>query len=329
MDQQDALDAQQAFADEQRKGLGATDTPKILGLSKYGTALTVWESKVHPQPRDPGTLPAWLGMQLEATVAELYTTATGTAVRASNVHHQHRLYEWLVCHLDYRVLGRPSTLVECKTRAYMKGWGPDGSTTIPPDVWAQVQHEMMVTSADETHVAVLFGHHTFNVYPIPRDEPFITALMARLEEFWWGNVVAGVPPEPTDSPIDGRLLGKWTPVDNGEFLTATPQQAAMVKELAHREAVLAVAQRHVDEQENVIKASLKEHLGYLTPYGQVAWRTTNERHYVDWRAIAKSHQAELIDKAVCDEEVFESIEREHTKVKPGTRRFTFTPQKEA
>lgn len=307
MDEHEALDQRREFLEQQRSGLGATDTPKILGLSRYGSPLSVYQSKVEGLQDRPSSLPAWLGMQLQSTVAELYRTATGNTPRADNRHHRHHLYPYIVCHLDYRVKGNADILVECKTRAYMKGWGEDGSAIVPPDVYAQVQHELLVTGARECHVATLFGHHTFRVYPIPRDVEFIAELTRALNRFWHDHILLRVPPEPIAN--DGPRLQERHPQDDEHMLSATPEQAALVSELISLRAMLAEGIKTVEEQENRIKAAIGDHAGLLTPYGTVTWKRTKDRRYVDWEAVATElgPTMHLVDS--------------HTTIKPGVRRF--------
>lgn len=320
MEEQEALDQQREFQERQRSGLGATDTPKILGLSRYGTALTVYRDKVEGRPDGGHGLPAWLGMQLQSTVAELYRTATGSRVRADMKHHRHPQHEWLVCHLDYRVWGDAKTLVECKTRAYMRGWGEDGSTDIPPDVWAQVQHEMLVTGATMTHVAVLFGHHTFRVYPIPRNLVFHTALVEKLQTFWFEHVIKESPPEPSGHELDTAYL-QGTHHDDGTVISATPEQAALVRELAERIGYMKDATEAVEQTKNRIKAILGDAVGLQSPYGTITWKTTAERKYVEWKKVAED-LAEALDSEYKDN-VLAEASYEHTITKPGVPRFLF------
>lgn len=321
MEDQEALDLQREFAERQHSGIGSTDTAKILGLSKYGTALTVWDAKVHdPSIDDSRSLPAWLGMQLQSTVAELYRVATGNRVRAANGHYRHKQDEWLVCHLDYKVAGQPDVIVECKTRAYMKGWGEDGSTGIPPDVWAQVQHQMLVTGAIMTHVAVLFGHHTFRVYPVPADTEFHSALRGALKHFWHDNVLAGVAPEPTGHPLDGTYLGKHREPEDGTYLTATPTQAAMVKELVDELNNAKLLELRIAGIQNKIKATLGNATGLYTPYGTVKWATTKDRVYTDWEQVAA-----MLHDFLGLQEFYDKTVTDNTMTKSGIVRFTFSP----
>lgn len=281
----DIGDERQEFLERRLTGIGATDSPKILGLSRWGTPLSVYHDKVDPQP-DSSSLPAWLGLKLQGVVAELYTAATGRQVRADNKHHRSKEHDFIVCHLDFRVWGNAKRLVECKTKAHMTGFGPDGSQEIPADIFVQVQHEMYVTGADWCDVAVLFGHHTFNVYPIPRSQHFIDAMVPRLVAFWLENVIAQVPPLPIGSPIDDRRLRDEHPHNDGTLKAATPEQAQIAQQL--RGVRLNAAQIKVvqEELENRLKLIIGDSDGLTGPFGSITWKRSRDGVVVDWEQVA-------------------------------------------
>lgn len=323
-DVQDALDQRRSFQEQQQSGLGATDTPKILGLSKWGSPLSVYQSKVDPPTPDESSLPAWLGLKLQSTVGELYTAATGQRLRAANGHYRHKTHPWLVCHLDFRGLHRPNLLVEAKTRAYMKGWGADGTGEIPDDVWAQVQHEMMVTGATETHVAVLFGHHTFRVYQIFRHDAFIAGLMDKLDDFWHNHVLARVPPLPSAHPMDAQILADKYPENDPFYRAATPTQMELVREYRAALTREAEAKQQVELLKNRLKDVIGDHLGLEGPFGTITWKKTKDSTRVGWEQVASLYRKAL-DGVMLDSLVRSQIEMAeslYTTVTPGVRRFT-------
>lgn len=286
--EREILDQRQEFIDQRASGIGATDSPKILGLSKWGTALTVYNEKVNPTAGEM-SLPAWLGLKLQNTVAELYTAATGHKLRADNRHHRHKEHGWLVCHLDFRVWGEPALLVECKTRAYMTGYGPDGSTEIPADVWVQVQHEMAVTGANRCDVAVLFGHHTFRVYPITRDQPFIEKMIPRLRDFYFYNVVPRVPPAPTGHDMDSAAVKAAHPSHDDELKPATSEQILLMRRLRVARAALKDAETAKAEVENLLKEAIGDAAGLVGPDGSVTWKKNRDSESVDWEQVAVTY----------------------------------------
>src|ERR1051326_5820962 len=195
-----ALDEFETFLDARRQGIGATDAPAILGQSPWASAHDVWMDKVEPPnlEDDNPSLPMWLGQQIQGTVAALYTVRTGIRLRAVRKQKIHPVYNWQRCHLDYAELGKPTHLLECKTTSNWDAFGPQGSQDVPVHYWIQCQHEMAVTGAELTTLAVLFGLRDFRWYDLPRDDEFITRMTAAEEEFWSLYVVPRTPP-----PIDG------------------------------------------------------------------------------------------------------------------------------
>jgi predicted phage-related endonuclease len=291
-------DAIEALADarDAGRGIGSTDTPKILGLSKYGTALTVYERLVDPQPDSGMSLPAWLGLRLQAAVAEMYQVATGDRVRADRRTHWHPTIPYLFCHLDYRKLGPGGSryIVECKTRAYMRGWGDADTEDIPPDVWAQVQHQMLVTDAHTTDVAVLFGHHTFRRYIVPRNEPFLTSLVEELARFWAGYE-ARIPPPVSGSDLDSAWLRRHFPQNDGTIRVATPEQEAIIDELVKTRYNVTQAQAVQAKLENRVRELIGDADGVEGPFGTITWKKSKDGVDFDWERVA-AIRAEMVDE---------------------------------
>lgn len=307
--------AETKFDLERRTGIGATDSPKILGLSRYGSALTVYEDKVgEPQAYEP-SLPSWLGLRLQQTVGELYTTATGIQIRAANVQFRDPVQTWLVCHLDFRALGDTGLLIEAKTRSSTRGWGEDGTQHIPEDVWVQVQHEMMVTGATECHVAVLFGSQSFRIYPIQRDGEFITALRQKLSTFWHSHVIPRVPPPASGHGSDGAALSRLYPSRDG-IRSATPEQSGLVRR--YREAQIAADEAAVKALalKNRIIQVIAGHEGLEGPFGTITYRTGKDRAFVDWRAIA-----DMLAAGVLSDEEYKNLIKTKTDDRPGYPTF--------
>lgn len=335
-------DARKAFHESRATGIGATDSPAILGLSKWGTPLTVYHDKVDPPDERAQSLPAWLGNRLQDVVAELYTAQTGIRLRADNKHHRHPRLPWLVCHLDYRAWGQPKLLVECKTRAYMTGWGEEGTKEIPPDIWVQCQHEMAVTGATRCDVAVLFGHHTFRVYEIDRDEAFITSLLSRLEQFWHYNVEARVPPEPTASEHDDALIRKMHPDHDDTMLPATPEQDALARGYRLAQQNMKQVKETADGIKHRLQEIIGDHAGIRGAFGQITWKKSAPSTVTDWAAVAAAYRGAIegltpdaipacphIGDWLLDHDL-DAIESLYTRTEPGSRRFltTFTKEDE-
>ncbi len=335
----DVSDLRQEWHEARATIIGATDSPKILGLSKYGTALTVYNDKVNPDTSDRQmSLPAWLGLKMQATVGELYTTATGTRLRADNLMHRMPGYGYIGCHLDFRALGKPRLLVECKTRAYMKGWGEDGSADIPVEVWVQVQHEMMVVGAEQAHVAVLFGHHTYRTYVIEPNPEFQSGLLEKLVEFHDENWIPLVPPLPTGHPLDTEIVKERNPDDpTDEIRAILPEQYPLIERYRLARTNAAQASAAEAEAKNRIRDIIADAAGITGPWGTITLKKTRPTREVTWALVAGAYRkiietilpkagadADAMDRAFSDNfgtTSLDDIESLYTVEKPGYRRF--------
>lgn len=328
----DVADERKAWLEARATVIGATDSPKILGFSKHGTALSVYNDKIDPDLSDRQmSLPAWLGLRLENAVGELYTAATGNRLRADNRLHKMPGHPFIGCHLDFRVWGKPRLLVECKTRAYMAGWGEEGTQKVPVEIWVQVQHEMMVTGAEQCDIAVLFGHHTFRVYQITRDQEFTDGLLRRLIEFREQNWMARVPPLPTGHDVDTAAVKEANPEHTDEIKAATPEQAEVVKR--YRMARLNTKQATLAEAEaaNRIRDIIGTAAGITGDFGTITWKRTSDRLEVHWDQVARSLEQVVSPMprvevangkgAMTGEQLVLWLHDIYTEVKPGTRRL--------
>jgi predicted phage-related endonuclease len=336
-----------AFLESRMNGIGATDLAALLGLDEKSSPLTVYEEKIGLREASPMSLPAWLGLKLQGTVAELYATATESRVRQANRQYVHPFVKAMVCHLDYRVWGKPEILIECKTRSRMsyfdyasrsyKRWGEDGTADIPVKIWTQVQHEMAVTGAKEAHVAVLFGHHTFRIYIIPRDEEFIGKAELEVDRFWSVHVVPRVPPPVTGHPEDEAALRRRHPnVKEASLKAATPEQVRLVDRYRRTE----LNKKQVEAVLNELRIKLIEIIGDapgLEGEGfTISFRQDRSRKETAWDMVAGG-ALEMVDELLemaapgDDDEMVKRLAAIqayrpvliglYTVEKPGSRRF--------
>ena len=125
------------------KLIGASDFPMLLGISPWGGPLALWSRLVHGYMPE-GTASQGAGHHAEAYNRALYRERTGFELLGS-ASWRHPMHPWLRCTPDDRALtpdGRRN--VELKRYNFVKGWGPDGSSQVPEDIWLQVQVQMGV-----------------------------------------------------------------------------------------------------------------------------------------------------------------------------------------
>lgn len=131
------------LSEQDRKLIGASDFPVLMGLSGWGGPVSLWARIVHDvQPEESSFMSA--GHLAEAYNRALYRERTGYELLGS-ASWRHPMHPWLRCTPDDRALapdGRRN--LELKRYNNLRGWGPDGSSVVPDDIWIQVQVQMGV-----------------------------------------------------------------------------------------------------------------------------------------------------------------------------------------
>ena len=306
---------QRAWHEQRQTALTSTDSPKILGLSRWGSPRSVYLDKVTPVPdsQPESSLSAWLGLELEETIAKRFTQETGYETRRSTLFRRLPGYPHLAAHIDFQVLNR-KTILECKTRGDRKGWGPDGSEVVPADVWVQAQHQMLVWGAKHLTVGALFALRDFGLFHLTADTLFQKELLRRDDRFWMDHVVARVPPDVIW--FDDDLLSQQYPVDDGTMRTATPATDALIKDYRETQA----EQADVEKRLATIKARLKEvigqHAGVQGTNGTVSWRTDKPNPQVDHELLGQELMLAAARAGVSPEELKDLVNHATTKRDP-------------
>lgn len=194
-----------------RQGLTATDIPRILGLSNYGNALSVWHDKRGDLAPDLGGPAARWGHLLEDVIAQAWAADHGVAVHPVGVM-ANRSQKWMRAALD-RVCdpcpdGEGPCGLEVKNRSAFKAgaWRED----IPDDVLAQVAWQAIVTGFEHIHVAVLIGGNDLREFTYERDDELEGYLVKEAVAFWQ-LVQDGTPPEVDASSMVLDLLDRLFP----------------------------------------------------------------------------------------------------------------------
>ncbi|MFG2372610.1 YqaJ viral recombinase family protein [Streptomyces sp. NPDC048504] len=173
-----------------RDGLGSSDVAAILGISRYGNALSVWHDKTGGLPLESDdSEPALWGRAFEETVAREWARRNRSVVRRVGlVANTER--PWQMCTLDRRVLKCPLAdadercAVEIKCRDKMKA--SQFRAGVADDVLVQTLWQADVCGFDHVHAAVLIGGNDYRQYVIrTRDHAqLIDDLRAAGERAW-------------------------------------------------------------------------------------------------------------------------------------------------
>lgn len=184
-----------AWAEERRLSVGASEVAAIMGLSPYDTALDVY---LHKQGVDKHFDPvlSYSGHASETVVEGWIREFSGLNIDPLP-GFMARSTEWPFLHASFdRVTEGPFLTIQIKTAAQYAGHHWDEG--IPTSIRVQVQTEMAVAGTPRALVVVWIGGREYRTYWEARDDRFILEhLIPTVQQFWDGNVRAGVPPLPS------------------------------------------------------------------------------------------------------------------------------------
>lgn len=249
------------FNYDRNSGLGASDCPAALGMSKWCTPFELYQIKRGERPPVEESIPMMVGNALEPLVLQLFADEMQVEVTGlqDRIIDPERPWRWAT--MDGLI--NPQEGVEAKTTGYAKDWG-DGPEDIPLMYMMQTQHQMAVNpDLERIHVPVLIGNSDFRRYLIERDQELIDLLTEQEDRFWQG-VIDGTPPDPiTEEDVRAR----WT-TDNGEQVPASDIALERWRELKRAKGQLKVVEGGVDYLKLELMKELGENTALLGPDGK-------------------------------------------------------------
>lgn len=294
-------------------GIGSSDAPVILGLSKWKSPVSLYYEKrgLREPTRGENEYMEW-GLELEPAIIKGYQRVTGRIVESAGelladlgaeqlTNSRYTIARdaslpYLIASPDSGVvrvssgtpaseefvlppvLDRPGVL-EVKNVDVSKGKLWDDAQEPPVEYIVQVQHQLMVTGAEWGSIAALVGGNRFLWADVKRDDDLI-AMIRKLEVEFWQACLNGEAP-----PIDGsnstkELLARLYPKDTGEVVTLPEEALEWDRELRRAQAALKAAKAQQQEAQNKIRAAIgNASLGELPGEGgtSYSWRWQSRR----------------------------------------------------
>lgn len=172
------------------KGIGASDTPIILGLSEYKTCYELWLEKTGQVDRDFKTSPqAERGIALEPIARERYEMETGNKMEVIKFEMENPYY--MRASLDgWNAEKRIVLEIKCPKAAHHK-MATEGK--VPEVYFWQMQHQMLVASAVMGHYYSFDGEDGVLV-EVPPDFEAQEKILKVCGDFWLKVVHKDPPP---------------------------------------------------------------------------------------------------------------------------------------
>lgn len=277
-----------------KQGITGTDAAAICSLSKYRSALDVYQDKTSDLIEEFDNEYMAIGRQLESYVADRFTDETGLKTRKCNAIMVNELHPIVMGNFDRLVIGEKAGL-ECKVvfpfSASINKWEDDG---VPIEYKLQVLHYLACSNLDHWYVAGLILGKELVIRRIDRDEELISNLIAIEERFWNEHVVPKVAPPPDGSRnYSELLLKKFSESDKSK----TVELIGVDKDLERREEILEIMDRLEKEKLSIdqkIQLMLEDSAYGVSSGYRVSWISTESKR-LDSKLL-KSEQPEIYEK---------------------------------
>jgi putative phage-type endonuclease len=195
----------QAQIEQRKLGIGGSDMPIILGLSKYKTPYQLYLEKkgILSTGDEMSPLQYW-GNRLEAVIRDEFADRNKVIIQTPDTII-HPFHDFLRANIDGYILEWNAVLeVKCSTQFMANEWGEDGSDYIPMAYLAQVAHYCSVMNAECAYIAVLIGGYDYRQYKYVRDLELEKTIIDAACAFW-DSVQKDLPP-PAVNQVDLRLM---------------------------------------------------------------------------------------------------------------------------
>ena len=270
-----------------RNGIGASDTPSILGIEgAFSNVQRVWADKVGAiEDSDDGKMEEIfrIAHALEPVIANEFSNESGFEILQESRTLAHPENQFIMANLDFwtNVHGKWGPL---EIKNVMSWSAKQWEDSVPPKYDAQVQHQMYVTGAEIGAIAALIGGCEIKWKVIDRDEAFIEAMVEKLSNFW--EMV-----QKNEMPMDGELdldVIKKLHVSEGEDPIVLPF------EVLHWTKQIDLAKENIKEWEQFKKdaeakvwAALSGASSGITPDGSVRYKVVTNAKGTKYLRVSK------------------------------------------
>lgn len=259
-------------------GLGASDAAAILGVSKWRTALDVFNDKMGISGPDKKQEHQQWGLLLEPALAARYTQDTGRRLRRIGTARS-KDHPLLYAHPDRVVLGEPG-LVEIKV-SYRR-WDE-----IPIYYKTQAIQQLICTDREWVDFAVLEGGQRFNPdWRYERNRDIEADFIAELEEWWQRHIVGKEPPEMDGGKGGLTYLRKTYPANlAGTEVVATASMLPTIDRYRGTRANREQAEREEERLKQEVMRLIGDASYIVGPFGKITW-TRFLANKTDWKSVA-------------------------------------------
>lgn len=267
------------LTDEQRlkrnNGLGASDTPIIMGYSTYKTPYQLYLEKTGIiSTDDEETEQQYWGNALEPIIINRFSQENNVQVTfPDTVYHPDHPY--IFANLDGWIESEGAVVeAKCANSFQRKEWDMASNDGIPLVYLIQIAKQCLITDASRGYCAVLIGGMEYKQFIYERDAA-LEALILQADREFWDCVEKRIEPEPINTS-DCRL--KYPTPHPDKVVVSTFKTGNALAELMN----VKIKLKQLAEAEDMFKMDLMSHMGtaeYLTGQeGEIlaTWKATKK-----------------------------------------------------
>lgn len=275
-------EVRESWLNERQTGIGASDSPVVLGISPYKSVFQLWAEKSgEAESEDVDSEAAEWGLRLERPIADAFAERTGRTVEMWPQYTLARCQgmPWLTATPDATQVmddGNHGLLQIKTTSAFNVADWRDG----PPLFYqVQCQHELHVTGRTWGTLCVLIGGQRLRTYEYTLNPKFIDALLPKLGSFW-NSVQERVAPPVDGSLATAKVLARLHPSDDGSTVMLPPEAMEWTKQREEAINQIKAAEAIKTAADNRLKAAIGDATFGLLPDGsRWSWNTTERAGY--------------------------------------------------
>lgn len=245
-----------------RQGVGGSDVAGIVGLDKYSSALAVYVDKTSvAPPTDEQSEKAEWGQLFEPSIVRTYGRRTKRrVVHGGKLLRSKRAAHHLIT-LDGVQFTKPPSgakgpgVIEVKTTEFGHRYRED----IPPEVYVQIQWELMVTGAEwATCVWLPFPERRLQWRDVIAS-PAVQEWLADAVDDFWSRVTRRAPPDPDGSESSLLALRALFPGENLETIRIPGKTAVeLAEEYERTRATIALLESKAGLIKNAFVSTMRE-----------------------------------------------------------------------
>lgn len=256
----------QAWLQERRKYLGASEVAAVCGLCPFGSPLTVWASK-KGYGENVDSDATELGRLFEAPLLALYADRTKSTLSHPGTLHRAD-FAWMAATPDAVANDRINVQAKIVGADMAYHWD-DG---VPDYVQVQNQWEMHVSGLQVTHVVACIGGTEYRCEAVPRDDVMIGYLVEICSEFWQRYIVGEEMPAVDASEEAKRILARRFKSPTQGMGDAVPEIIADAAEYKRLSREITDRQKAKDLIANALRLAIGDRQGLKWSGGYVSWK---------------------------------------------------------